>query len=576
MIVELGPAWWVKIADFGISKRCLEDMTALRTRSGTPEYMAPEFLERALSAKRGEHAQFSYTNAVDIWALGMTVYVLLLGELPFNPLFQDLQNYSCGKLEFPANAMFEKGMSIKACEFTRSLMVPRPEDRPDVAECLTHHWLEKFSTPTEDTSDPLTQALIERDTQASLSWDSNPLAMDTDLNLEETVIHLAGSPSQPPQASAPSQDSGICMSFDTLQSTANKAPANPSSIRMETSTTNPSRPRGWCMEKELKYDSGEIRALASSPDRKVLVSGGDDKILRIWNTETWTQTDMILHKKRINDLAFTPCGRFVATASGDEIVRLWDVKTSKLTATFSGPEGEWFHFVAISPDGSLLAAGDHHGVIHLFAMPSEVKFPKTATGVSGDKERPPGRPLRMTTRVWLRDKLQVLVFSPDGRLLASGDMGNNVKIWDPKTMLLVATFAHTAWGNFGNGVKAVAFSGDSKLLASTNQDSVRIWDVATGIESERCTSFYHGSYGAHFTFDGRLAFGDEQNLVIWDFQTTKDPTVAYRVRGWMGFNFAGAGVTKVISWPDGTIITAATSIKVWRPSLRGSGNRQEV
>ena len=45
LVVHTGPDyWWVKIADFGISKRVIDGHTALRTQMGTPAFQAPEIL----------------------------------------------------------------------------------------------------------------------------------------------------------------------------------------------------------------------------------------------------------------------------------------------------------------------------------------------------------------------------------------------------------------------------------------------------------------------------------------------------------------------------------------------------
>ncbi|CAK1356379.1 unnamed protein product [Cercospora beticola] len=44
LVVQGGPAWHVKIADFGLSKRLVEDLSSLRTVAGTAGYMAPEIL----------------------------------------------------------------------------------------------------------------------------------------------------------------------------------------------------------------------------------------------------------------------------------------------------------------------------------------------------------------------------------------------------------------------------------------------------------------------------------------------------------------------------------------------------
>src|SRR5690606_1432069 len=61
----------IKIIDFGLAK--VMDESVARSFLGTRGYLAPEMLQRN-----------SYDKAVDIWALGVIVFVLLCGCLPFD------------------------------------------------------------------------------------------------------------------------------------------------------------------------------------------------------------------------------------------------------------------------------------------------------------------------------------------------------------------------------------------------------------------------------------------------------------------------------------------------------------
>ena len=138
MVVSKGPDWWVKIADFGISKRETEGHTVFHTVTGTPAFTAPEVLG---FVQRDNRLNDSYTNAIDIWSLGVITLLILTGEI----LFKDqrrLGQYISGSFEFPLNVLLANKVSEQGCSFVRSLMAPKSKDRPRAKECLEHPWLD--------------------------------------------------------------------------------------------------------------------------------------------------------------------------------------------------------------------------------------------------------------------------------------------------------------------------------------------------------------------------------------------------------------------------------------------------
>ena len=70
----------LRLTDFGTAKRLVDPARGARTPIGSMAYAAPE----QVLYLRGEMA-VRYGRAADIWAAGVTVYVVLSGTLPFNP-----------------------------------------------------------------------------------------------------------------------------------------------------------------------------------------------------------------------------------------------------------------------------------------------------------------------------------------------------------------------------------------------------------------------------------------------------------------------------------------------------------
>ena len=133
----------IKLADFGLA-RIMED-GCLKTMCGTPAYVAPEVLFQSVK-KNGYH------HEVDLWSLGVVVYVMLSGFLPFShdskpALFELIKN---SDFDFPSPWWDE--VSRDATDFVNGLLVVDPAERFTIDQCLRHEWLKSGGAPRKSTS----------------------------------------------------------------------------------------------------------------------------------------------------------------------------------------------------------------------------------------------------------------------------------------------------------------------------------------------------------------------------------------------------------------------------------------
>ncbi|ERF76790.1 hypothetical protein EPUS_08975 [Endocarpon pusillum Z07020] len=140
-VVSPGPNWWVKIGDFGISKRVESSDTALRTIAGTMNFIAPEIF----GICEGSEFTSEYTSAVDIWSLGCVAYVLLTLSVPFSNNLE-LRKFCRGKLDFPVQNLQDNKVTMNALSFLKQLLMAEPSQRKSAQEALTSPWLTGGST----------------------------------------------------------------------------------------------------------------------------------------------------------------------------------------------------------------------------------------------------------------------------------------------------------------------------------------------------------------------------------------------------------------------------------------------
>ncbi|ODA82968.1 hypothetical protein RJ55_01477 [Drechmeria coniospora] len=137
----------VKLADFGLAKIIGEE-SFTTTLCGTPSYVAPEIL--------ADSKQRKYTKAVDVWSLGVVLYICLCGFPPFSDElyskdfpFTLSQQIKSGRFDYPSP--YWDSVGDPALDLIDSMLVVDPEKRFTIEQCLSHPWLTQ-NTPGVDDS----------------------------------------------------------------------------------------------------------------------------------------------------------------------------------------------------------------------------------------------------------------------------------------------------------------------------------------------------------------------------------------------------------------------------------------
>lgn len=149
----------VKLADFGLAKIIGEE-SFTSTLCGTPSYVAPEILEQSNRRR--------YTRAVDVWSLGVVLYICLCGFPPFSDELYSPQNpytlsqqIKMGRFDYPSP--YWDSVGDPALDLIDRMLTVDVEKRITIEDCLEHPWTTQREFSVTDSTDGLTGALSNLD-----------------------------------------------------------------------------------------------------------------------------------------------------------------------------------------------------------------------------------------------------------------------------------------------------------------------------------------------------------------------------------------------------------------------------
>lgn len=124
----------IKLADFGLSNILTGSDSVMKTLLGTPQFIAPEVVQAS-----------QYDEVVDVWAIGMIMYNLLTGILPFTEK-QVFDKYRMPDLKVPFRKRKWKFISPQAQSLTRQMLCTDPSKRVSALAALNHPWITNNQT----------------------------------------------------------------------------------------------------------------------------------------------------------------------------------------------------------------------------------------------------------------------------------------------------------------------------------------------------------------------------------------------------------------------------------------------
>ena len=262
---------------------------------------------------------------------------------------------------------------------------------------------------------------------------------------------------------------------------------------------------------------GFIHAVAFAHNGRWVATGGNDRILRVWNADTGNLLRAFEgHEDGVLSVAFSPDDRWLLSSSYDGTARLWDVATGASLAVLRG-HSWWVWQADFSPDASQIVTAGQDGRAIVWSLRTDGArlACEVLTEFSGHS-----------------GPVQTATFSPDGREVVSGSEDGRVLIWKPSEVRpvdLAARIAglpeeappHRALAGHDAAVSCVRYSRDGRLIASSGNDNVvKIWDAPSGKLIKTLRGHGGRVRSCEFSPDGRflLSGGHDNQAKVWSLE----------------------------------------------------------
>lgn len=311
-------------------------------------------------------------------------------------------------------------------------------------------------------------------------------------------------------------------------------------------------------EKIILGNPHEVRAASVSADGKTLAISGFSYggYFKLLDTDTW---DVKLYRTRVrhyaNVLAYNPDDDVIMAGSGIEIrmrnrapgqagppnLTVWDLTGPAPQMRVLQDQTALVLAIAYAPDGSKMAVGGRDGILRIWSpdadKPEAHPLSKEHNEISGLSFNASGEVIAAATRgsgivLWdvankkmldpppdskaMQFQGKSMSFSREGDFLAYVDKANSLVVYDRTESKFIAKMP-----KLGQTVVSVAFSPDSKLLATTTAShTIHLWDIATGKELTSFAGHFAEIDQVFFIAEGRklLSVSKDCTIRVWNIE----------------------------------------------------------
>ena len=252
----------------------------------------------------------------------------------------------------------------------------------------------------------------------------------------------------------------------------------------------------------LSGHSNVVLALAFSPDGDLLASASADRTVKIWDVAQRRQVASIDYPApagRFSKIAFLNDRRHVVAASDTADLHVLNLEDGRVLKTLRARDGTRLHVLAVSADGSLIAAGGEAGGVVVWRWPSA----EVHRELAGDGKR-------ISALAFGRDKTANVIVA------SSSQSPYLTRIWDLKSAA-----APVDVSTHDNIVSALAFSHDGTQVATAGGEghTIRVWSPRQPTEGRELGGLSRAVQSVAFITDRGDSVASSPNLLIgWGHQ----------------------------------------------------------
>jgi len=250
-----------------------------------------------------------------------------------------------------------------------------------------------------------------------------------------------------------------------------------------------------------------IYSVAFSTTGDTIIFGNEDGKIEFFDINSNASVKTISTDRSINSMVLSSDGQIIAASNitqrwggpQSSYISIWNVNDEYIYNTIKEKDYNDINSIDFSPDGKLIASGQDDETV-------KIRNIKNGDILHSYKVHD--------------DRVNTVVFHPSGRFVVSAGGDGIILIWSIGDASIINTLVgHT------DAINQIAISKDGKLIASASEDkTIRLWDFETGQETMKFLGHTSDLRCVDLSPDGRfLASGDyEGNIIIWSIEEKKE------------------------------------------------------